>query len=119
VAFHASELPYIFGQIGADAPLGANWPRPPRTEAESRLSDAMMSYWVSFVRTGVPKAPGEAAWPRFNPSQRGYLDIEDRPIAREALQVAAFAWASDLVASRLRQGRRWQLDIGFAAYPQR
>src|SRR3546814_19850205 len=34
-AFHASELPYVFGQVGASAVLGPNWPRPPLTAAES------------------------------------------------------------------------------------
>src|SRR5690606_21289455 len=41
-AFHASELPYIFGHDGASGALGPNWPRPPVTRTETRLSDAMM-----------------------------------------------------------------------------
>src|SRR3546814_9066299 len=49
-AFHASELPYVFGQVGASAVLGPNWPRPPLTAAESQLSDAMMGYWTSLDR---------------------------------------------------------------------
>jgi para-nitrobenzyl esterase len=116
-AFHASELPYVFGQVGASAALGPNWPRPPLTGAESRLSEAMMGYWASFVRTGVPTAPGEIAWPRFTAGQRYYLDLDDRPAARRDLLPAAFAWADALVADRLRQGRGWRFDIGFSAFP--
>jgi len=115
-AFHASELPYVFGQVGTNAVLGPNWPRPPLTDTESRLSDAMMGYWASFVRTGIPKAPGETAWPRFTAGQRGYLDIDERPVARRDLHPGAFAFADALVANRLRQGRDWRLDIGFSAF---
>jgi para-nitrobenzyl esterase len=115
-AFHASELPYIFGQVGADAALGPNWPRPPLTRTESRLSDAMMGYWASFVRSGIPRASGEAPWPRYTARTRSYLDIDDRPVARHGLHPAAFAWADALVADRRRQRRGWRLDIGFSAF---
>lgn len=117
-AFHASELPYIFGQIGADAAVGPNWPRPPVSQAESRLSDAMLNYWASFVRTGTPTAPGEVAWPRFTTRDRSYLDIDERPAVRRDLQPGSFAWADSLVAERRRQGRGWRLDIGFSAFPR-
>ncbi|TWB23122.1 para-nitrobenzyl esterase [Nitrospirillum bahiense] len=115
-AFHASELPYIFGQVGPSGALGPNWPRPPLTETEARLSDAMMNYWVGFVRDGAPTAPGEAAWPRYTAAQAGYLDIDDRPAARRGLQPAAFTYADTLVATRRQQGRGWRLDIGFSAF---
>lgn len=113
-AFHASELPYVFGQVGPNAVLGPNWPRPPLTAEESQLSQAMMSYWASFVREGVPTATGEPAWPRFTAQQRGYLDIDAAPSARVDLQPAAFAWADALVTQRRQQGRGWRLDIGFS-----
>jgi len=114
-AFHASELPYVFGQVGPSAVLGPNWPRPPLTPAESQLSQAMMDYWTSFVRDGVPKASGESPWPRFTTQHRAYLDIDDHPSAGEGLEPAAFAWAEALVAGRRQQGRGWRLDIGFSA----
>jgi para-nitrobenzyl esterase len=116
-AFHASELPYIFGQVGESAALGPNWPRPPLTSAESQLSAAMMSYWTSFVREGVPTAAGMPPWPRFTAEERGYLDIDDRPSAARDLHPAAFAFADALIATRRQQGRGWRLDIGFAAFP--
>jgi para-nitrobenzyl esterase len=116
-AFHASELPYIFGQVGPSAALGPNWPRPPLTNAESQLSQAMMSYWVAFVRDGNPRASGEPAWPRFTEAQRGYLDIDERPSAQNDLHPDAFAFADALVVKRRQQGRAWRLDTGFAAFP--
>jgi para-nitrobenzyl esterase len=115
-AFHASELPYIFGQVGESAALGPNWPRPPLTSEESQLSHTMMSYWVSFVRDGVPRAAGQPSWPAFNTRERGYLDINDRPSAGRDLHAGAFAFADELVTGRLRQGRGWRLDIGFSAF---
>jgi para-nitrobenzyl esterase len=115
-AFHASELPYIFGQVGESAALGPNWPRPPLTSTESQLSEAMMSYWTSFVRDGVPTASGMPPWPRFTAEERGYLDLDDRPSAARDLQPGAFAFADALVAGRRQQGHGWRLDIGFSAF---
>jgi len=114
-AFHASELPYIFGQVGPSATLGPNWPRPPLTEEETQLSHAMMSYWMSFVRDGVPNASGQSNWPRYTARERAYLDIDDRPSAHLDLQRGAFELADRLVAERRKQGRGWRLDIGFSA----
>jgi len=116
-AFHASELPYVFGQVGEGAKLGPNWPRPPLTAEETALSDAMLNYWVSFVRTGTPTAPGETAWPRFTAKERGYLDIDARPVAARDLQPGAYGWAEALVAERRARGKAWRLDIGFSAFP--
>jgi para-nitrobenzyl esterase len=77
----------------------------------------MMSYWVSFVRDGNPRASGNPPWPRFTAQDRGYLDIDDRPAAARDLHPAAFAFADALIAKRREQGQGWRLDIGFAAFP--
>jgi para-nitrobenzyl esterase len=114
-AFHASELPYVFGQVGASAALGPNWPRPPLTRSESQLSEAMISYWTSFVRDGIPRASGEPAWPPFTAGQRSYLDLGDSPSAEHDLQPAAFALADALIAGLRQQGRGWRLDLGCPA----
>lgn len=115
-AFHASELPYMFGQVGPDAALGPNWPKPPPGEDEARLSAAMMGYWLSFIRDGVPQAGGEVAWPRYRTGEAGYLEIGERPAVGRGLLAGPFAHADALVESRRRQGRAWRLDIGFAAF---
>jgi para-nitrobenzyl esterase len=118
-AFHASELPYVFGRVGPGTVLGPNWPQPPQSSVESELAEGMMSYWTSFVRTGRPKASGEPDWPRYTRQQHNYLDIDERPAATRDLTPAAFAFASTLVDERIRQGQAWRLNIGFAAFPAR
>lgn len=115
-AHHASELTYMFARVDSPA-LGPNWPRPPQTESEARLAEAMVEYWASFVRTGEPQAPGEQSWPRYAPEEEAYLDIDERPAAARGLAPEAFAFADDLIAERLRQGRGWRFNIGFRAFP--
>ena len=116
-AFHASELPYVFGKVSDPSVLSPNWPTIPRRADEAALSDAMVAYWASFVRTGVPTAPRAPAWPRYTAASRGYLDIGDRPVAAMNLEPEAFSFANDLVAARIRDGGSWRLNIGFSAYP--
>src|SRR6185295_7614163 len=61
-AFHASELPYVFGTASRTP---ANWPKVPETQAETQLTDAMMGYWATFARSGVPAAQSQPAWPAY------------------------------------------------------
>jgi len=59
-AFHASEIPYVFGQIGPDAPGLPNWPRA-RGPTEKALSEAMIR---TGLRSRAPANPG----PRVSPT---------------------------------------------------
>ena len=61
-AFHASELPYMFGTLERTPP---RWPAIPDTADERRLSDAMVDYWTGFVKDGRPVAPDAPTWPAF------------------------------------------------------
>ena len=94
-----------------------NWPRPPLSEAETQLSDAMLGYWTSFIRDGAPTAAGQTPWPRYTLERRAFLDIDERPAAQVGLHAAAFAWDDALIAERRRKGLGWRLDIGFLAFP--
>ncbi len=55
---HASEMPYVFGNI--DQPtMGGSKP-------DKATSDQMMGYWTNFAKTGNPTAPGLPEWPAFS-----------------------------------------------------
>lgn len=86
------------------------------SEDEARLSSAMMGYWLSFVRDGVPGNDRVVPWPRYVPGQGDYLNIETQPSAQRGPLTPAFAFADAVVEDRHRQGRAWRLDIGFSAF---
>jgi para-nitrobenzyl esterase len=113
-AFHASEIPYVFGRLGAGAPKLANWP-PARGPAEEALSNAMISYWASFARTGVPVAPGEPDWPTFAPAA-SYMHFAARPEVATDLLPGMYRLTEEVVDRERRAGnQQWGADVGVAA----
>jgi hypothetical protein len=52
-AFHASELPFLFGTLETTP---VNWPPIPNDSKQTNLSEAMIGYWTSFARSGAPRA---------------------------------------------------------------
>ncbi len=58
-AFHSDDIEYVFGTL--DTRPGADW-RP----EDRRLSDAMMTYWTNFAKSGNPNGPGVPDWPPNN-----------------------------------------------------
>jgi para-nitrobenzyl esterase len=73
--FHAAEIPYVFGTMWSAPPA---WPRAPDTPEEHALSDAMLGYWTSFARDGVPRAEGQPAWQPYG-SMRAYMGFAGSP----------------------------------------
>ena len=74
-SFHASELPFMFGNMDRTPQY---WPKIPATPQEQRLSDAMVNYWTSFARSGAPRAANEADWPAYG-SAGAYMHFADAP----------------------------------------
>ncbi|KAI8772176.1 neuroligin-4, X-linked [Biomphalaria glabrata] len=108
---HGDELPYVFGSPLVDgvSPFPTSY-----TNAERMLSEAVMTYWTNFAKTGNPNEPrnqtsvfGEKVsnrfvdlkWPKYTKDKQEYLPIEfsdspgRRPVVRShyrALKMAAW-----------------------------
>src|SRR3546814_18296846 len=74
-AFHASELPYVFGTAGHTPAL---WPKIPDNLTERKLAQAMGDYWASFARSATPQAAGAPDWPGYA-DDRGFVHFADVP----------------------------------------
>ncbi|TIX51708.1 carboxylesterase/lipase family protein [Alteraurantiacibacter aquimixticola] len=112
-AFHASELPYVFGQAGPDAPLSDSWPLPDG-EADRRLSQAMVEYWASFARDGVPSADNAPAWLDYMSGQ-AFMRFAEEPRSEEDMLHGMFELHEEMVRRRREAGRQWFTDVGVEA----
>ena len=57
---------------------GAKDPNDPGlTEADRRVSEAMMKMWTQFARTGDPNVEGMIQWPAYNKDDDRYMYIAD------------------------------------------
>jgi para-nitrobenzyl esterase len=110
-AFHASELPYMFGNLRRTPPL---WPRIPDTAPEVSLSNAMVEYWTSFARNGRPVAEGSAEWRPYG--QGGdYLAIRAAPEAASGLMPGMFGLHERAVCRRKSANLAWNWNVGLAS----
>ncbi|HET7562618.1 MAG TPA: carboxylesterase family protein [Rhodanobacteraceae bacterium] len=112
--FHASELPFVFGNLDGTPPL---WPKVPDTAEQHRLSNAMMDYWTSFARTGKPVAAGAPDWPAFG-SNKAYMAFTDAPHPGHDLLPGMFELNNQTVCRRKASGDQpWGWNVGVAAPP--
>jgi len=58
-AFHGAEIQYLMLVTGDVFPF---------TTDQQALSDAMISYWTQFAKTGNPNSADEPAWPKYSKS---------------------------------------------------
>lgn len=108
-AFHASEIPYMFGSLDRTPP---RWPKAPETAGERALSDAMIGYWTSFAQTGRPKAGGAATWEAYTPGG-AYMAFRDKPVADANLMPGMFAFHERAVCRRKAAGDQpWNWNVG-------
>ena len=110
-AFHASELPYVFGNL---ARTPAAWPKVPDTRVESSLSEAMMAYWVSFAFDGKPDT---ADWPEWRPYTAGeaYMLFSDAPQPSANLLPGMYELHEEAMCRRYAAGIPWDKKVGVAA----
>ncbi|MEJ0042648.1 MAG: carboxylesterase family protein [Rhizomicrobium sp.] len=113
-AFHASELPYVFGTADRTAPL---WPKIPATPAEASLSDAMLGYWTAFARDGVPRAAGQPQWQPYG-TERAYMAFANAPQPGTHLLPGMYEFNEQVVCRRRVQGGiAWNWNVGIVSPP--
>jgi len=112
--FHASEIPYVFGTFDATPP---RWPKNPDTAGERRFSDAMIGYWTSFARTGVPKAADAPAWPAYG-ADASFMHFAEQPQAARNLLPGMYELHEETVSRRRAAGTLpWNWNTGLASPP--
>ena len=111
-AFHAAEIPYVFGTTRDTAPY---WPKIPDDVADRRLSAAMMDYWLSFARTGTPTAPGLPAWAPYG-TAANYMMFGQVPRAATRPVPGMFALHEAAMCRRRAAGDQpWNWNAGVAS----
>ncbi|MEW4449428.1 carboxylesterase family protein [Qipengyuania sp. JC766] len=111
-AFHGSELPYMFGTIDQTA---RNWPRIPRTREERGFSDAMVDYWTSFARTGIPEAADGPEWPAYEQGQSWMVFGEDRKVVEDVLSYRYDLIEHVVCRRRAAGNQQWNWNVGVGA----
>ena len=112
-AFHASDVPYVFGQIDPGAALPRNWPRP-EGERERALSEVMMDYWTSFAKTGVPSSANGPGWKPYA-ADEAFMRFSDGAHAERDPVPGMFEMQEGLVRRRRAAGEPWFLNVGVNA----
>jgi para-nitrobenzyl esterase len=74
-ADHASEISYVFGNLG-----GFGGTVGPEAEA---LSELMSSYWINFAKNGDPNGDGLPEWPAFDEKEQQVMYIDGESGARK------------------------------------
>lgn len=111
-AFHASELPYMFGNPERTPEF---WPKIPATPQEARISDAMVNYWTSFARTGTPVAANEVAWPAYGYAG-AFMHFAETPRAASDLFPGMYELHEEAVCRRYMSGDQpWNWNTGLVS----
>jgi para-nitrobenzyl esterase len=70
-AFHAVEIPYVFGNADLFSSLGK------LEQADYDLSAVIMGYWTRFAATGDPNGEAAPLWPQYAPDTDEHLELGD------------------------------------------
>ncbi|UPT64541.1 MAG: carboxylesterase family protein [Hyphomonadaceae bacterium JAD_PAG50586_4] len=113
-AFHAAEIPYVFGTMDRTPP---RWPRAPSSSEEAAFTDAMMSYWATFARNGAPSAENAPQWPAYSAEQH-YMSFDDAPTPGVNVMPGMYELNEAVVCRRRAQGGvAWNWNVGILSPP--
>jgi para-nitrobenzyl esterase len=79
-AFHSLEIAYVFGNLD---------PKLKFEPADHDLSEAMLTYWTNFAKTGDPNGPGVPTWPAYTADTDIHLELGDAIHSASGLEKAA------------------------------
>lgn len=86
-AIHGIEMPFVWDNI---ASLAFRYVEPdPALQARA---DTVHRLWVSFIKSGVPTAPGMVAWPPWKSDEHNYLAIGDTFQIKRVTQAEMRLW---------------------------
>jgi len=109
-AFHAAELPYVFGTHDRTP---AGWPKPPNASVETRLTEAVQGAWANFVKGGAPGG----GWAPYGEA-RAYMAFEDAPQPKRHLTPGMYELNEAVVSRRRAQGDTpWNWNVGVVSPP--
>lgn len=107
-AFHAAEIPYVFGTHDRTPP---RWPKVDGV-TETLLSDQLRGYWASFARTGAPVAASAPDWTAYG-TDRHWLAIRAQPAVETHVLPGMFELHDEAVRRRFKAGNLpWNWNVG-------
>ena len=106
-AAHASEVPYVFNNLGELALF------PDRSEPElaaasapdRKVADQMSSYWVNFARNGNPNGAGLPVWQEHRSASSERAIILDAEPSSESLPTKPRLELYDKLYAQMRAAR--------------
>ncbi|MBB3032521.1 carboxylesterase/lipase family protein [Alteriqipengyuania lutimaris] len=113
-AFHASEVPFTFGNLSAAA-MPEHWPVPDGNH-DRTVSDAMLEYWTSFAASGRPAAQGHPVWQPYGAAEH-YLRFDDAPLAGRDYKPGMFELLESFARRERAAGRSWGMPVGLTPAP--
>ena len=112
-AFHASEVPFVFGTVGTPESYPPRWPQPEVDEAEA-LASVLVDYWASFASKGRPESANGPDWAPYSDDE-AYLHIGDKPELRHDAYSGMFEFHEALYQKRRAAGEGWFMRVGLNA----
>lgn len=111
-AFHASEVPFVFGSFDATP---AYWPQIPDDAEQRGVSDAMIDYWTSFARNGAPVAANGPAWAPYA-QDRAFMRFNQGAMLETQFMPGMYELHEQVMCRRRQSGAQsWNWRSGSAA----